>query len=72
MNDSTWTWISGSDKANQKGNYGEKGNASTTNVPGGRFGGVGWYDSVEQEFWLFGGNLNSNCMLRVSFQPSFE
>jgi len=56
MNDSTWTWISGSNTTNQPGVYGEKGIASIENVPGGRYGAVGWYDSLKEEFWLFGGN----------------
>ena len=56
MNDSTWTWISGSNTTNQPGNYGSKGNASTTNVPGARAGAVAWYDSSTLEFWLFGGD----------------
>ena len=55
MNDSTWTWISGSDRADQKGVYGEKEKASIENVPGSRSGAVGWYDSLREEFWLFGG-----------------
>ena len=55
MNDSTWTWISGSDSIDQPGVYGEKGNASSENVPGSRGGAVGWYDSLKQELWLFGG-----------------
>jgi len=37
------------------GVYGEKGNASPDNYPGARQGAVGWYDSLRQEFWLFGG-----------------
>ena len=60
MNDSTWTWISGSNTINQLGVYGTKGNASIENVPGSRFGAVGWFDSVKQELWLFGGYGNSN------------
>jgi len=55
MNDSTWTWISGSDSIDQPGVYGEKGNASSENVPSSRNGAVGWYDSLRQELWLFGG-----------------
>jgi len=45
--DSTWTWISGNDTENQPGVYGEKGNASVNNYPGGRYGAVGWYDSLK-------------------------
>ena len=56
MNDSTWTWISGSNTIKQPGFYGEKGNASTENVPGGRISAVVWYDSVREELWLFGGS----------------
>ena len=55
MNDSTWTWISGNNTANQKGVYGEKGKANPSNCPGGRYAAVGWYDSLREEFWLFGG-----------------
>ena len=55
LNDSTWTWISGSNTTNQRGVYGEKGTASTEYVPGARGSAVGWYDSLRQEFWVFGG-----------------
>ena len=54
VNDSSWTWISGSD--HQRGAYGEKGNASSENIPGARYGAVGCYDSLSKEFWLFGGS----------------
>ena len=67
MNDSTWTWISGSNTINQPGIYSVKGNASTTNVPGARNGAVVWYDSLREEVWLFGGqgydNVSSYGML---------
>ena len=55
MNDSTWTWMGGSNAIEQPGIYGEKGNASIENVPGARREAVGWYDSSSQEFWLLGG-----------------
>ena len=61
MNDSTWTWISGSITINQRGVYGEKGNASIENVPGSRWGAVGWIDISTQEFWLFGGYGYANA-----------
>ena len=38
------------------GIYGEKGISSSFNHPGARYGAVGWYDSVRQEYWLFGGH----------------
>ena len=55
MNDSTWTWISGNNTLNEPSIYGEKGVSSPTNQPGARYAAVGWYDSLRQVFWLFGG-----------------
>ena len=55
VNDSTWTWISGSNTHGQSGVYGQKGKASTENVPGARYGAVGWFDDTKRECWLFGG-----------------
>ena len=54
--------MSGSTVIYQLGVYGEKGIASVENVPGSRFGAVGWFDSSTQELWLFGGlgYLNSS------------
>ena len=48
-------WISGNDTVNQQGLYGQKGVASSQNTPGARSATVGWYDSTQKEFWLFGG-----------------
>jgi len=76
MNDSTWTWISGSKDTDQSGIYGEKGNANRENIPGARYSAVGWYDSVRRELWLFGGhgfgNSNSSTpgMLYLTFRLS--
>jgi hypothetical protein len=50
-----WTWISGSDTPNQPGNYGIKGIASPSNVPGAREGSTGWIDSADN-LWLLGGS----------------
>jgi len=77
MNDSTWTWISGSDTTNIKGIYGEKGNASIENVPGSREGAAGWLDGLKQEFWMFGGNGHSYASLGMrvwvdSIQPTIK
>ena len=56
MNDLTWTWMSGSDiTADLAGEYGEITVANTTNFPGGRGYARVWYDSTNQEFWVFGG-----------------
>jgi len=52
VNNSNWDWVAGSSHTNPQGFYSDKGNAGE---PMGREGGVGWYDSFAQEFWLFGG-----------------
>jgi len=63
LNDGTWTWISGSDTIDALGIYGSKGNASAENVPGSRYGAVGWYDRLRQEFWVFGGyGISANSL----------
>lgn len=49
-----WTWMKGSNTANQNGNYGLQAVNSITNVPGGRSGPVSFQDGVGN-FWLFGG-----------------
>jgi len=51
----TWTWISGNNTINQPGVYGEKGISHPDSYPGARKGAVGWYDSLREELWLFGG-----------------
>jgi len=48
--------MSGSDSSDQSGIYGVKGVSSPSNVPGARDGATGWYDSLREEFWLFGGS----------------
>jgi hypothetical protein len=53
----TWTWVSGSSNANAVGVYGTLGVPSTGNVPGGRWGSVGWIDR-SGNLWLFGGSDN--------------
>jgi N-acetylneuraminic acid mutarotase len=55
-----WTWLSGSSAANPYGNYGAKGVASPTNVPGGRQGALAWRDA-SGNLWLFGGYGNSTA-----------
>ena len=60
MNDSTWTWISGSNTTEQPGVYGEQGIPSHDTHPGSRINAVGCYDSLKQEFWLFGGEGYGN------------
>jgi hypothetical protein len=59
-----WTWVSGSNTADQNGVYGTQGtsnivlNASSTNMPGSRWGAAGWVDpdsSGGTNLFLFGG-----------------
>ncbi len=54
--DGQWTWVSGSDQANDLGVYGTKGSASAENYPEGRNGAAGWVDS-SGNFWVFGGSF---------------
>ncbi len=49
-----WTWVSGTDSANQAAVYGTKGVASTDNMPSSRYHAVSWIDS-SNNLWLFGG-----------------
>jgi hypothetical protein len=49
-----WTWVRGSNLANQPGNYGTQGSPSASNVPGSRSCGVSWVDK-NGNLWLFGG-----------------
>ena len=51
----TWTWMSGSDIAEQPGIYGTKGLPSQANVPGARYESVAWTDNSTGDLWLFGG-----------------
>jgi len=50
VNEDKWIWISGSNTTEQEGVY-----DGDNKVPGARFDAVGCYDSLRQEFWLFGG-----------------
>ena len=40
----SWTWMSGSDIAEQPGIYGTKGMPAADNVPGARYESVAWTD----------------------------
>lgn len=54
-----WTWMSGADTTGQLGNYGQKGVAAASNVPGAREGALSWTDK-DGNFWLFGGRLGES------------
>jgi N-acetylneuraminic acid mutarotase len=49
-----WTWVGGSNLANQSGVYGALGVADPANIPGGRDTYAIWQDSYGN-VWLFGG-----------------
>jgi len=49
-----WTWMGGSNVANQARTYGTQGTATSSNVPGARSAGVSWTDA-SGNLWLFGG-----------------
>lgn len=51
----SWTWMGGANTANSPGNYGNKGIAAASNVPGARQGEVTWTDRMGN-LWLFGGD----------------
>ena len=50
-----WTWMGGSDVANQSGTYGTLGTGNVNNIPGARYESVTWTDG-SGNFWLFGGD----------------
>lgn len=49
-----WTWVGGSNLANQGGTYGVVGTAAAGNIPGGRWGAASCIDP-SGNLWLFGG-----------------
>jgi len=51
VKDNAWTWVSGSNASNLPGSY----SPINPEYPGARCCAVGWFDSENQEFWLFGG-----------------
>ncbi|MBE0644968.1 MAG: hypothetical protein IH600_12870, partial [Bacteroidetes bacterium] len=52
-----WTWMSGSNQANQSGNYGTIGVPLSTNTPGARRASISWVDN-DGKFWIFGGLID--------------
>lgn len=49
-----WTWVSGSKGSGQSGDYGTKGVAASSNMPGAREGAFSW-TGPEGDLWLMGG-----------------
>jgi len=60
-----WTWISGSNTTNQTSVYGTQNVASSTNVPGARFGSSSWKDATGN-LWLFGGQQYTSATERTN------
>ena len=54
-----WTWVGGSDIANQKGVYGTQGVTAASNIPGAREDAVAWTDASDN-VWLFGGGRSTD------------
>src|ERR1700735_1894830 len=54
-NNGEWTWVSGSNLANQGAVYGALGVPAPNNVPGGRSSAMSWTDS-SGNLWLYGGS----------------
>lgn len=53
LDGTTWTFMSGSNISGQLGNYGTKGVASLSNVPGGRS--ASCIAKISNALWIFGG-----------------
>jgi N-acetylneuraminic acid mutarotase len=49
-----WTWVAGSNLANQQGSYGQQGIPASSNAPPARYGAATWTDAAGN-LWLFGG-----------------
>lgn len=56
-----WTWIAGSQAANDAGNYGVQGAASTGNAPPARSDAAAWVDSSDA-LWMFGGSGSTSYL----------
>jgi N-acetylneuraminic acid mutarotase len=50
-----WTWMSGPQTLNADANYGTKGVAAATNIPGARQSPMSWHNAGSGPLWMFGG-----------------
>jgi len=55
VNESIWTWVSGTSTLSSPAVYGEKGVADINNLPGPLHNPFAWFDESQQELSLFGG-----------------
>jgi hypothetical protein len=60
-----WTWMGGSNLANQPGIYGTMGIFAPGNIPGARSDAIAWVDNAGN-FWLFSGSLFLNDLWEYS------
>ena len=67
MNDSTWTWMSGSNTPGAGSNFGTVNVSSPTNVPGCRCCMYKFYVN-DDELWLFGGGNGGTHIILGNFQ----
>jgi hypothetical protein len=58
LNSNKWIWVSGDSTSNSSDNWGTSGVSSTTNMPGGRIGSIGFSDQNNNLF-LFGGSIQN-------------
>ena len=66
-----WTWMGGSNVANQFGTYGTQGTAAAGNVPGSRERANAWTDAAGN-FWLFGGHSYDKVNADLYFNDLWE
>jgi hypothetical protein len=66
-----WTWMSGSNVADQPANYGTLGTAAPGNVPPSRMWAVGWTDK-SGNLWLFGGTNMLGLQLSGKFNDLWK
>jgi hypothetical protein len=64
-----WTWMGGSNIANQPGNYGTLGTPAPGNIPPNRWYAASWVDS-SGNLWLFGGDLITSPLPLASVESS--
>jgi N-acetylneuraminic acid mutarotase len=69
-----WTWMSGSNLANQFSAFGSSGQSSANYIPGSRYSGMSWVDA-SGNFWLFGGAgdyLNDSSDINVTMNDLWK
>lgn len=70
FNDSTWTWMSGSNSTNAAGVSGTRGVASFSTRPAARADAAAWYEQATGQFRVFGGyRYSPNFGSFTDFRP---